>query len=81
MKTFRRILGGIFIIGGFALAAYLGLWEMFIKPIMDACAHFDEGTLTGMIIGKTVLKCVFASAVSGITLFTTSTIGTWLIEK
>lgn len=42
---------------------YVGGWLMFIQPIIEACKHFDAGTLTGLIVGTTVLKCIFASAV------------------
>lgn len=38
----------------------------FIQPIMEACRHFDAGTLTGVMVGTTVLKCVFASTVGAI---------------
>lgn len=36
---------------------------MFIQPILEACQAFDAGTLTGVTVGITVLKCIFASAV------------------
>ena len=36
---------------------------MFIQPILEACQAFDAGTLTGVAVGITVLKCIFASAV------------------
>ena len=42
---------------------YVGGWLMFIRPIMTACAMFDAGTLTAVIIGKTVLSCLFAGIV------------------
>ena len=47
---------------------YVGGWLMFIRPIIEACRHFDAGTLTGVIIGVTILKCIFASTV-GIIIF------------
>lgn len=62
----RTIIGFIIIVASFILAGYVGIWEMFIGPIIDACKHFDAGTLTGLIVGKTVLKCVFASTVSSL---------------
>lgn len=49
-----------------AAALYVGGWLMFIQPIMEACQHFDAGTLTGVMVGTTVLKCVFASTVGAI---------------
>lgn len=62
----RTIIGFIIIVASFILAGYVGIWEMFIGPIIDACKHFDAGTLTGLIVGKTVLKCIFASTVSSL---------------
>ena len=62
----RTVLGVLIMVVGFAIAGYMGIWEMFIGPIIDACKHFDAGTLTGLIIGKTVIKCVFASTVSSL---------------
>ena len=62
----RTVLGVLIMVVGFAIAGYIGIWEMFIGPIIDACKHFDAGTLTGLIIGKTVIKCIFASTVSSL---------------
>lgn len=62
----RTVLGVLIMVVGFAIAGYMGIWEMFIGPIIDACKHFDAGTLTGLIIGKTVIKCIFASTVSSL---------------
>ena len=62
----RTVLGILIMVVGFAIAGYMGIWEMFIGPIIDACKHFDAGTLTGLIIGKTVIKCIFASTVSSL---------------
>lgn len=59
----RYIIGIILMLASIAGGLYVGGWLMFIQPILDACAHFDAGTLTGAIVGATVLKCVFASAV------------------
>ena len=62
----RTVLGVLIMVVGFAIAGYMGIWEMFIGPIIDACKHFDAGTLTGLIIGKTVIKCISASTVSSL---------------
>lgn len=51
---------------GVIAGLYVGVWLLFIQPIIQACAAFDAGTLTGMIVGMTVLKCIFASFVAGI---------------
>ena len=62
----RRVIANIVTIAGLVLAAYVGGWVMFIKPIIAACVAFDAGTLTAVMAGMTVLKAVFASAVAGI---------------
>ena len=62
----RTVLGVLIMVVGFALAGYIGIWEMFIGPIIDACKHFDAGTLTGLMVGKTIIKCIFASTVSSL---------------
>lgn len=64
----RMILAILVFIVGVIFAVYFGLWVMFIKPIMAACAAFDAGTLTAVIIGETVLKCIFASAAASVIL-------------
>lgn len=62
----RTVLGILIMVVGFAIAGYMGIWEMFIGPIIDACKHFDAGTLTGLMVGKTIIKCIFASTVSSL---------------
>ena len=39
---------------------------MFIQPIIEACRCFDAGTLTGAVIGSTIVKCALASFVTSI---------------
>lgn len=63
---FKVIMGWSVLIGSIVCGLYVGGWMMFIQPIIEACKAFDAGTLTGLIVGTTVLKCVFASAVGGI---------------
>jgi hypothetical protein len=59
----KLILAIIFIVAGIVGGIYVGLWLMFIKSIMAACAAFDAGCLTATLVGITVLKCVFAGTV------------------
>ena len=59
----RTILGWIVFICSAAYGVYVGAWLMFIKPIIEVCKAFDAGTLTGLLVGTTVLKCLFASVV------------------
>ena len=63
MKT---IIGWIIFIGSVVGGLYVGGWMMFIQPIIEACKAFDAGTLTGLIVGITVLKCIFAGTVGSI---------------
>lgn len=60
MKT---IIGWIVLIGSILCGLYVGGWLMFVQPIIEACKAFDAGTLTGLIVGTTILKCIFASIV------------------
>lgn len=49
------------IIVGIVLSIYAGGWLLFIKPVISVCAAYDAGTLTGSMIGWTIIKClVFA---------------------
>lgn len=59
---------------GFLLGFYVGGWILFIQPIISACQAFDAGVLTGTIVGITVLKCIFASAVGSIIIWLGCTI-------
>lgn len=57
----KETLFWITIIVGAALGIYTGGWLLFIKPIIAVCAAYDAGTLTGSMIGWTIIKClVFA---------------------
>lgn len=62
----KNVIGILVAIIGIAIGLYVGGWLMFIQPIMEACRCFDAGTLTGVIVGTTVLKCIFASAVGSV---------------
>ena len=75
----KKVLGVLFIIAGICGGLYVGGWLMFIQPIISACKSFDAGTLTGTIVGITVLKCIFASFVCGIIAWVGSFIGQLLL--
>ena len=77
----KNIVGITLILAGIIGALYVGGWVMFIQPIMDACRHFDAGTLTGTIVGVTVLKCIFASTVGTIIASIGITSGKYLLWK
>ena len=54
----KDVLFWITIIIGIILGIYVGGWLLFIKPIVVACAAYDAGTLTGSMIGWTIIKCL-----------------------
>lgn len=76
----KVIMGWIVFIGSIVLGAYVGGWLMFIQPIIEACKAFDAGTLTGLIVGTTVLKCIFASTVGALIVWIGSSIATILFK-
>lgn len=59
----KNIIAFIIAILGIIAGIYVGGWLMFIQPIIAACKAFDAGELTALIIGITVLKCLFATVV------------------
>lgn len=65
----------IFIIG-LVLAAYVGGWLLFIKPIISCCIAFDAGTLTALIVGISVIKILCASVVAGVIIWVSGLIST-----
>ena len=76
----RTILGWIVFIGSAVYGVYVGAWLMFIKPIIEACKAFDAGTLTGLLVGTTVLKCLFASFVGWLIVYVGSVVANRLFE-
>ena len=76
----KVIIGWVVFIGSIVLGAYVGGWLMFIQPIIEACKAFDAGTLTGLIVGTTVLKCIFASTVGALIVWIGSAIVTALFK-
>lgn len=71
-STARSLISLFIFIAGIALACYIGLWLLFIKPIMGCCSAFDAGTLSALIVGTTVIKCLLASAIAGIIIYVSS---------
>lgn len=61
-----KIISWIILIGSILCGLYVGGWIMFIQPIIEACKSFDAGTLTGAVIGSTIVKCALASFVTSI---------------
>lgn len=79
-KGIKVILAVLIFVGGIVAAIYFGLYVMFIKSILTACAAFDAGTLTATLVGWTVIKCLLASAVSSLIVWITTTISTFLCK-
>lgn len=65
-RIIKNIIGNLLIAAGVVGGLYVGGYLMFIQPIIETCKAFDTGTLTGLTIGVTVLKCIFAKAVGSI---------------
>lgn len=71
----KTTIGALTIIASWIFGLYLGIWKFFIQPIMYACQCFDAGTLTGSIVGITILKCIFAGTIAGIVIYIGTSIG------
>lgn len=78
MKKIGNIIHLLIFAASIVCGLYVGGWLMFIQPILEACEHFDAGTLTGVIIGTTVLKCIFASAVGGLIAYVGTMLSTFI---
>jgi hypothetical protein len=76
MKKITSAIHWLIFAAGIITGLYVGGWLMFIQPILEACEHFDAGTLTGVIIGNTILKCACASAVGTFIVWASSLIAT-----
>lgn len=74
----RRFIGFVLMIGSWIGALYVGGWLMFVSPIIEACKAFDAGTLTGYIVGVTILKCIFAGTVGSLVAYFGTLIGAGL---
>ena len=70
----KRILSVLIFIIGLLLAGYIGGWLLFIKPIIACCAAFDAGNLTALMVGISIIKIVFATAISSIIFWVASMI-------
>lgn len=77
----KKLLGALLIVIGIVGGLYVGGWMLFIQPIIAACKAFDSGTLTGVLVGVTVLKCVFASCVGSIIAYLGVMFGMILIAR
>ena len=76
----RIIFGWIVLVGSVLCGLYVGGWLMFIKPILDVCNAFDAGTITGLLIGTAVLKCLFASVAGWLIVYVGAAVANRLSE-
>lgn len=76
----RKFLGNLLIIMSILCGVYVGGWLMFVQPIIEACKAFDAGTLTGLIVGITVLKCFFAGTVGTVIVYFGTLLGAVIKE-
>lgn len=65
----RKVLAWLILLAGIIAGLYVGGYLMFIKAILIACHAFDIGSLTAVLVGKTIIKCVFASVAGGLIAF------------
>ena len=71
----------ILIFGVSVIAAiYFGGWVLFVHPIITCCAAFDAGTLTAMMLGISILKCIVAAGVASILVYVGAIVAT-LVSK
>jgi hypothetical protein len=56
----------LILIASIVLSMYTGGWLLFLKPIFTVYNLFYIGELTGGIIFKTIVECIFAPIVSWI---------------
>lgn len=70
----RVVIAALVFIIGIILAAYIGGWILFIKPIIACCIAFDSGTLTALMVGTTVIKAIFAGTVASLIIWVSSVI-------
>lgn len=77
----RETLFWISIIIGIVLSIYTGGWLLFIKPIIAVCTAYDAETLTGSMIGWTIIKClVFAPIVAKVIMNVALTIAKAILD-
>ncbi len=56
---------GIFFIG-IILAAYIGYWSLFIKPIMVCVSESNAGVLASAMTTMTIIKCAVSWLILGL---------------
>lgn len=67
-KCIKPIVAILLILLGIAGGIYVGAWLMLSKPIIACLTAFDAGSITAVIVGTTILKCIF-SVPTGVLVF------------
>ena len=58
--TIKASLGIIIMVISFFGGVYIGGWILFLNPIINCLKAFHVGSLTGIMVALTLLKCIFA---------------------
>ena len=59
-STISKIMTVAIFIAGVALSVYIGIYQLFIRAVLNVCAAYDGGALTATLIGISIIKIVFA---------------------
>ena len=81
MKKLRKIIGNMIMLLGVAAGLYVGLWLMFIRPIIETAAAFDNGTITAMMVAGAILQVLLStgtgSVIAGIGIIAGAAVKRW----
>lgn len=66
MKKLRKIIGNMIMLLGVAAGLYVGLWLMFIRPIIETAAAFDNGTITAMMAAGAILQVLLSTGTGSV---------------
>lgn len=66
MKKLRKIIGNMIMLLGVAAGLYVGLWLMFIRPIIETAAAFDNGTITAMMVAGAILQVLLSTGTGSV---------------
>lgn len=81
MKKLRKIIGNMIMLLGVAVGLYVGLWLMFIRPIIETAAAFDNGTITAMMVAGAILQVLLStgtgSVIAGIGIIAGAAVKEW----
>ncbi|MFR5631600.1 MAG: hypothetical protein ACLUFH_01215 [Monoglobales bacterium] len=81
MKKLRKIIGNMIMLLGVAAGLYVGLWLMFIRPIIETAAAFDNGTITAMMVAGAILQVLLStgtgSVIAGIGIIAGAAVKEW----